>query len=74
MELMTIEYKPKDMLFNNGIVNLYRFLEERDLDIKMEFNSSSLVLSMDEKESEEIYSQILGVFFKQYKIVHQTKK
>jgi len=70
---MVKKYQPKDMLFNNGIVNLYRFLEERKLDIEMKFNSSSLVLSMDEEKSEEIYFQILEGFFKQYKIVHQTK-
>ena len=73
MELMVKKYQPKDMFFNNGIVNLYRFLEESDFDIKIEFNSSSLVLSMDEEKSEEIYFQILEGFFKQYKIVHQTK-
>ena len=70
---MVKKYQPKDMLFNNGIVNLYQFLEERKLDIEMKFNSSSLVLSMDEEKSEEIYFQILEGFFKQYKIVHQTK-
>ncbi len=70
---MVKKYQPKDMLFNNGIVNLYRFLEERDLDINMELNHSSFVLSMSEEKSEEIYFQILEGFFKQYKIVHQTK-
>jgi len=70
---MELKYQPKDMIFNNGIVNLYRFLEEKDLDINVEFNSSSLVLSIDKEKSEEIYVQILEGFFKEYKIVHQTK-
>ncbi|MCD6191825.1 MAG: hypothetical protein J7K14_09865 [Sulfurimonas sp.] len=73
MELMVKKYQPKDMIFNNGMVNLYRFLEDKGLDIEIEFNSSSLLLSMDEQKSEEIYFQILEGFFKQYKIVHQTK-
>ena len=70
---MIKEYKPKDMIFNNGIVNLYRFLQENDLDIQLELNSSSLVLSLDSQKAEEIYFQILEKFFKHYKIVHQTK-
>jgi hypothetical protein len=73
MELMVKKYQPKDMIFNNGIVNLYRFLEDRNLDIKIEFNRSSFVLSMNEEKSEEIYLKLLQGFFKEYKIVHQTK-
>jgi len=63
------------MLYNNGIVNLYRFLEEQklDIDIDIEFNRSSLILNMNKKKSEEIYLEILQGFFKKYKIVHQTK-
>ncbi len=70
---MELKYQPKDMLFNNGIVNLYQFLKEKELDIIIEFNSSSLVLSIDKKRYEEIYFQILEGFFKEYNIVHQTK-
>jgi len=70
---MVKKYQSKDMIFNNGIVNLYRFLEDKDLDIEIEFNSSSLVFKMDSKKSDEIYLEILQGFFKQYKIVHQTK-
>ena len=73
MELMIKKYQPKDMLFNNGIVNLYRFLEYKSLDIEIEFNSSSLILKMDKEKSEEIYLKLLQGFFKEYKIVHQTK-
>ena len=73
MELMIKKYQPKDMLFNNGIVNLYRFLEDKSLDIEIEFNSSSLILKMDKEKSEEIYLKLLQGFFKKYKIVHQTK-
>ena len=73
IELTIKKYQPKDMIFNNGIVNLYRFLEEKDLDIEIELINSSLTLKMDSQKSEELYFEILQGFFKEYKIVHQTK-
>ncbi len=74
MELITKIYQPKDMLFNNGIVNLYQFLEIKNLnDIEFDLNISSLVLKIEKEKSEELYSKILQGFFKEYKIVHQTK-
>jgi len=73
IELTIKKYQPKDMIFNNGIVNLYRFLEEKDLDIEIELLNSSLILKMDSQKSEELYFEILQGFFKEYKIVHQTK-
>ena len=72
MELITKRYYSKDMIWNNGIVNLYHFLKEKELGIGIEFNGFSLILSMDREKSEEIYFEILQEFFKQYKIVHQT--
>ena len=72
MELITKKYEPKDMIWNNGIVNLYHFLEDKELDIKVELSSSSLILSLDKEKSEDVYFQILKDFFKQYKIVYQT--
>ncbi len=71
---MVKKYQPKDMIFNNGIVNLYQFLETNSIDnIEFDLNSSSLVLKIVKEKSEEIYFQILEGFFKHYKIVHQTK-
>ena len=71
---MKLIYQPKDMLFNNGIVNLYRFLKEKNIeDIELDLSSSSLVLNIEEDKSEEVYSKILQGFFKEYKIVYQTK-
>jgi len=71
---MSKQYQPKDMFFNNGIVNLYRFLEEKNLEIeKIELDSSSLVLSINSSKIHKLYFQILEGFFKEYKIVHQTK-
>ncbi|NOZ90935.1 MAG: hypothetical protein GXO60_06595 [Epsilonproteobacteria bacterium] len=73
MDEFIVKYTTKDVIFNNGIINLYKFLRDRDYDLELELNSSSLVLKMDSKKSEEIYFQILEEFFKEYKIVYQTK-
>jgi len=70
---LTKKYQPKDMIFNNGIVNLYRFLEEKSFDIELELSHSSLLLKLDKEREDEIYFQILEGFFKDYEIVHQTK-
>lgn len=70
---MQIIYKHKDMIFNNGIVNLYHFLQNKNLDIDVELDTSFLSLKMNDEKSEEIYFKILRGFFKEYKIVHQTK-
>jgi hypothetical protein len=73
MKIMVKKYQPKDMFFNNGIVNLYQFLEDKNLEIEIEFNSSSLVLGMDVQKSEEIYFQIVREgLLKDLKVVHQT--
>jgi hypothetical protein len=69
----SVTYQPKDMFFNNGIVNLYRFLKEQDLEIEMSLDNSSLELKMDEKKADKLYFEILKCFFKEYKIVYQTK-
>jgi len=68
-----VEYISKDIIFNNGIVNLYKFLQDRDYDLKFELKNSSLVLEMDKSKSDEIYFEILKDFFKEYKIIYQTK-
>jgi hypothetical protein len=73
MELTIKKFKSKDMLFNNGIVNLYRFLENKDFDLDIEFNNSSLELKINKDREDEIYFKILEEFFREYKIVHQTK-
>ncbi|MCK4442808.1 MAG: hypothetical protein KAU90_12440, partial [Sulfurovaceae bacterium] len=70
---MELKYQPKDMLYNNGIVNLYHFLEDMNLDIEVSLNNSLLLLTMKTDNSKEIFFEILKEFFKKYKIVHQTK-
>ncbi len=61
------------MLFNNGLVNLYSFLQEKDFDLKVELGNSFLELKIDSQRIDEVYFEILKEFFKEYKIVHQTK-
>ena len=73
MELISKKFLAKDMLFNNGIVNLYRFLENRDFDLDIEFNNLSLELKINKDIEDKIYFKILEEFFREYKIVHQTK-
>lgn len=67
------KFIPKNFIYNNGIVNLYQFLKDKDFDIETNFNNNFLELKMEKNKSEEIYFKILQGFFKEYKIVHQTK-
>ncbi len=41
------EFAPKDVFFNNGIVNLCRFLEESSLDVQMNLTDARLMLIID---------------------------
>lgn len=66
------EFKTKDVFFNNGIVNLYQFLKERDFGFGYELNQNELILKIDSQKENEIYTQILNTFLKDNKIVYQT--
>jgi len=70
--MVTKIYHSQDFIFNNGIVNLYNFLDNKNFEIEKELNRDSLILKIDEEKSEEIYFEILKEFFKEYKIVYQT--
>jgi len=67
------KFEVKDFIYNNGIINLYKFLKEYDFDVKITFNRLSMLLEIDLEKSEDVYLEILQKFFKDYKIVHQTK-
>ena len=67
------KFTPKDMFFNNGIVNLYQFLKDKNFDIEINFDDNGLELKMNSQKSEEIYFEILQDFFKKHKIIYQTK-
>jgi len=71
--VITKKFPSKDVLFNNGIVNFYKFLEESELELEKELNAYNLILKIDEDKENEIYLQILISFIKKYGIVYQTK-
>ena len=74
MGVVTKTFFPKDMFFNNGIVNLYQFLKKHENQFVCEtvLTENRLDISFDEEQVDQIYFDILGAFFKEYKIVHQT--
>lgn len=71
-EIVVKKFGSKDVFFNNGIVNLYQFLKERDFELEYELNQNELVLKIDLQKENEIYTQILNTFLKDNKIVYQT--
>jgi hypothetical protein len=62
----------KDFFYNNGIVNLYQFLQNKDFDITVSLHQNELTLEFSKQTQDEIYSQILNSFLKDYAIVYQT--
>ena len=68
---MVKEFETKDFIYNNGIVNLYRFLEENDFNYITYFLTPNK-LKLDYQD-DKIYFEILKTFFKKYKIIYQTK-
>lgn len=70
---MTKIFETKDIFYNNGLVNLYKFLQKNRSDfddIELEISSNYLEIKY---QDEEIYSKILNKFLKKYEIVHFTK-
>ncbi|MGM0518870.1 MAG: hypothetical protein ACQERD_04410 [Campylobacterota bacterium] len=65
------KFTVKDVFFNNGIVNLYRFLKENNFDIELEFQSDYLKLKY---KNEKIYFEVLNKFLKDKKIVSFNEK
>jgi len=65
-------FVPKDVFYNNGIVNLYQFLIENSFELEYELNQNELILTIDSQKEDEIYKQILNSFLKNNKIVYQT--
>lgn len=70
-ENQTIEkvFTSKDVFYNNGIVNLYQFLKDKELNIKYRFENNSLMIQYDEFTFRKIFS----LFIKENKIIRQTK-
>jgi hypothetical protein len=68
-EMVIKKFSSKDVFFNNGIVNLYQFLKEKDFELEVELNQNELILKIDSQKQDEIYNQILNEFLKKEKIV-----
>lgn len=68
-ETMKKNFSSKDVFYNNGIVNLYQFLADKELDIEYSFKNNSLTVQYDEST----FRQIFSLFIKENKIIRQTK-
>ncbi len=62
----------KDFFYNNGIVNLYQFLQNKDFGITFSLDQNELTLEFDAQKEDQVYTQILNSFLKDNKIVYQT--
>jgi hypothetical protein len=71
-QIICKQFKPRDVFYNNGIVNLQQFLKERTFDVEVEFHQNELILKIDSQQQNDIYTQILNTFLKDKKIVYQT--
>jgi hypothetical protein len=69
---ITKEFKVKDVFYNNGIVNLYQFLQDKNFELEYALNQDQLILKLDSQKENEIYNQILNLFLQKNKIVYQT--
>lgn len=70
-EIISKKFIVKDVFFNNGIVNLYQFLQENDFDIEISFEKNHLELKYFD---ENVYFDILNKFLKDKKIVSFNEK
>ncbi|WP_418178709.1 hypothetical protein ACNSOO_06285 [Aliarcobacter lanthieri] len=71
-QIIEKKFNIKDMLFNNGIVNLYQFLREKNFELEYKLTQNELILKINSQNQDEIYNQILNTFLKDNKIVYQT--
>jgi len=62
----------KDFFYNNGIANLYQFLQKKDFDMTFSLHQNELTLEFDAQKEDQVYTQILNSFLKDNKIVYQT--
>ncbi|MGE4444858.1 MAG: hypothetical protein AB7E37_07825 [Candidatus Altimarinota bacterium] len=68
-EVVIKKFSSKDVFFNNGIVNLYQFLKEKNFEFKYELNQNELILKIDSQKLDEVYNQILNIFLRDENIV-----
>ncbi len=62
----------KDVFFNNGLVNLYNHLIDRDLGVDIKLNNQFSEIDFKQQQEDKIFYKILEIFLKDFKIVHQT--
>ncbi|MDR1511661.1 MAG: hypothetical protein LBS15_02695 [Endomicrobium sp.] len=72
-DMITKEFKLRDVFYNNGIINLYQFLQIKEFDLEIALSDNSLLINFSIANEKKIYSEILNAFIKDYRIVHQTK-
>jgi len=56
-EVIEKRFSAKDVFFNNGIVNLYQFLKEKNFELEYELNQNELILKIDSQKENEIYTE-----------------
>lgn len=68
---MIRKFTVKDVFFNNGLINLYQFLQEYAFDIDIKLEKSFLELKY---KDEKIFFEILNKFLEEKEIVTFNKK
>lgn len=67
-------FYPKDVFYNNGIVNLYEYLKQNNIEsLQSEFDDSSLKLKFNESDEIKIFDLIISEFIADNKLVIFTK-
>lgn len=66
-------FKPRDVFYNNGIVNFYVYLLQKGWDIPRLSDNNALRLSFKKNREDEVYSTFLNDFIGMNNIVHQTE-
>lgn len=67
-------FYPKDVFYNNGIVNLYDYLKQNNVEIlRNDLTNNSLKLEFNEPDEIEIFNSIISEFIANNKLVTFTK-
>jgi len=74
MEVINKRFYRKDFLYNNGLINFYMFIKEKNknkkiFNIKLELSESFLDLKIFDNK---VYKEIFYSFLKDFKIIKQT--
>lgn len=70
-DMVSKKFIVKDVFFNNGIVNLYQFLEKNSFEIIYEMFENNLILNI--KDEENTFLKLFSSFLDNYKIIYATK-